>query len=577
MGFIAQNPAMSLPEQGGTVERIHPVIRLLPSLTNVCVILTLVFLFSCMGGTHSLLGDGDTGWHIRTGQWILANHSVPHHDVFSYTMPGTPWFAWEWLWDLVFAGIYNCSGLAGVVLVSLAVLCVTMPLLFRLTRRKCGNVLIAFAVAMVAIAGSTLHWLARPHLFTLLFGAIFYLMLERAQDAFDAGDGARARRLLWILPPLTILWTNLHAGFVFGISLIGCYGAGEIACWLIGSEGERLAAWARAWRYLLTASACLLASLVNPYFYSLHQHMFSYLHDKYTFEHILEFQSVSFHSPMAWAWELMILLGAISVFRDLARKQFVYVFLLLFWGHMGLVSGRNIPLFMLVAAPIVARNLAEIFSSLANAPVAVWLRRASLSIERLAANVDETDRIGRFHLISVLAFALVAALIYAPQPPVKFQAEYDPKKYPAKALEFLGGPGIQNRIFADDEWGDYLLYRLYPTKVFIDGRSDMYGDKFCLKYIDIFNVKYDWEQSLAHYKVDTVLLSTEAPLAGAIKESRNWRVVYDDGLAIVFRPAALSARPGEKISAVQPDRGTGRDRKITKSEGRDRKITKTTT
>ena len=105
----------------------------------------------------------------------------------------------------------------------------------------------------------------------------------------------------------------------------------------------------------------------------------------------------------------------------------------------------------------------------------------------------------------------------------------------------------------------------------------MYGEKFCLNYIDIVNVKYDWEQSLTRFGVDTILLSTTAPLVGALKESRNWRVVYDDHLAIVFRPAASAVRPGEQVSAIQPDGGTGRDRKVTKSEGRDHTITKTTT
>jgi len=232
---------------------------------------------------------------------------------------------------------------------------------------------------------------------------------------------------------------------------------------------------------------------------------------------------------------------------------------------------------MLVAAPLVASHLAELISSIGESAVAPWLRRAVAGINRLAADVDETDRIPRLHLVSVAALAVVAAIVLAPSPPDKFRPEYDTKRYPAAALKFLGGAGIPNRIFTDDEWGDYLLYTLYPTKVYIDGRSDMYGDKFCEEYIDLMGVKYDWQETLHKYSVDTVLLSTAAPLAGAIKESHNWRVVYDDGVAIVFQPVAARTGLGEKISAVPPDNGTGRDRKITKSQKRDLTITKTTT
>src|SRR5262249_47181649 len=124
---------------------------------------------------------------------------------------------------------------------------------------------------------------------------------------------------------------------------------------------------------------------------------------------------------------------------------------------------------------------------------------------------------------------------------------------------------------------DYLLYKLYPTRVFIDGRSDMYGEKFCKDYGDIIAVRYNWEKLLARHNVDTILLSTTSALAGVLKESRNWRGVYADHLAIVFRPVASAARPGERVSVVLSENGTGRDRKVTKSESRGHTITKTTT
>ena len=61
---------------------------------------------------------------------------------------------------------------------------------------------------VLVTGGSAIHWLARPHLFTLLFTVIFYSILERVKDG--------KRRLLWWLPALTVLWTNLHGGFFVG-------------------------------------------------------------------------------------------------------------------------------------------------------------------------------------------------------------------------------------------------------------------------------------------------------------------------------------------------------------------------
>ena len=76
--------------------------RFLPSLTDVAFLMPLSFIFLKLDGARTLLSDGDTGWHIRTGEWILNHHQVPLTDIFSFSNPGAPWFAWEWLWDVIF-------------------------------------------------------------------------------------------------------------------------------------------------------------------------------------------------------------------------------------------------------------------------------------------------------------------------------------------------------------------------------------------------------------------------------------------------------------------------------------------
>jgi hypothetical protein len=175
--------------------------------------------------------------------------------------------------------------------------------------------------------------------------------------------------------------------------------------------------------------------------------------------------------------------------------------------------------------------------------------------------------------VSVLGVLLVAALIYAPHPPRKFRAEFDPKVYPAAALATLRSDPA-GRVFTHDEWGDYLIYRLYPAhKVFVDGRSDFYGDDFEEKCIDVLNVKYGWEKTLAGFGVDTILMPPNAPLSGALKESSRWRVVYDDGIALVFRSASRTT--GVQVSVAANGGGDGRDREVTKTLTSDHPITET--
>src|SRR5215472_9949437 len=286
-------------------------VKLLPSLTDFAFLMPIVFLFARMDGMLTLLGDCDTGWHIRTGQWILANHAVPVRDIFSFSKPGQAWFAWEWLSEIIFAKLYSHGGLATLALFAILLLAITFTILFRLVRRK-SNAVVAIVVTILAASASSIHWLARPHLFTLLFLVLFHGALEsvRAGKAQFAG-----LPILAILPFATILWTNLHGGFFVGIVLVGSYGVGEGLRMLFAGEslGTRLALW-QPGKYLASALACLAASLINPYTYHLHVHVVQFLRDPYQPTIVIEFLSLRFHHPVAIFFEAMLLLSGLASF-----------------------------------------------------------------------------------------------------------------------------------------------------------------------------------------------------------------------------------------------------------------------
>src|SRR5579872_1320413 len=258
--------------------RKHFAVKLLPSLTDVAFIMPILFLFGRMDGVKTLLSDCDTGWHIRTGEWILAHHQVPLHDIFSFSKPQGVWYAWEWLTDILFASLYSHGGLRTVVLFAMMMISVTFVLLFRLVRRK-SNAITAVVITMIAAAASSIHWLARPHLFTLLFLVLFYWALENVRSGKTRLGPVP---YLAILPFVSILWTNLHGGFFIGAVLIAAYGAGELLKIALTSDiEERGRSLIRARYYVLSSMACVAASLVNPYTWRLHQHVLEYLRDPY--------------------------------------------------------------------------------------------------------------------------------------------------------------------------------------------------------------------------------------------------------------------------------------------------------
>src|ERR1700733_7649234 len=91
---------------------------LVPTLSDMFFLAILVWLFMSSGaaGWQGLLADADAGWHMRTGQFILDHHAVPHQDLYSFSKPGEPWYAWEWGSDVIFGWLERLAGLKAVVL-----------------------------------------------------------------------------------------------------------------------------------------------------------------------------------------------------------------------------------------------------------------------------------------------------------------------------------------------------------------------------------------------------------------------------------------------------------------------------
>ena len=515
---------------------------LFPSIKDI---LFLMFLFvPLMSKDSAVLHDGDTGWHIRNGEHIIDSREIPRADYFSYTRSGTPWFAWEWLADVLMGAIHRKAGLNGIVVWANLLFATTFTLLFHWMVKRGGNIFVCLVFTVLAGFASAVHWLARPHLFTMLFVVVWSIVLDRIHNNRSLESGVAKR--WWLLLPMVLVWANLHGGFVVGLVLLMIYAIANLLTSLTCADENEAKRARRLFLYFTkVAGACLVVTLANPYGIQLHVHIFdSYFFSQYLVDRITEFASPDFHTLVVKFFELIVLSCLVVAGVSFRRFSFLEIGLLVFWTHMALFSVRHVPLYTLMIVPLVVRHLSEYLQQVPSlAGIQSWVVRAT---RRFTAYFDQTHQFEAqfkgllYPPLSALLLIVICVRNGELLGAQVMQASFDEKRFPVKAAAFIESSGLAGNLFTTDYWGGYMIYRFHPRhKVFFDGRSDMYGHDFLKEYESLTKLEYTWKSVLDKYKVSWILLPVDFGLATALKERADWKVIYDDRRAIIFRKLSL--------------------------------------
>jgi len=503
MGSALTNPAVVPGEPGRRTASFRGV----PSLSSLALIVPVGLLCLQLGGPSALLSDPNTGVHVRTGDWILAQRTIPRVDAFSFAIAGRRWCDWEWMTDFLYALLNHLHGLAAIAGFGLTVLCLTSMLIY-LTARFHSGPPVAFAVTCLTMATTTIHWLARPHLFTWLFVAVFCWVIEGAQASAE-------KKQLLALPLLMLLWVNLHPGFVAGPLILAVWCAAEIAqARGEGNQEERLAHERLSRCFALTGFACLVATLANPYGIELHRHIVEYLFSPSTVTaQVAEWSSPDFHNPRLHWFELSLPLGAAAGLWHGLRGRFAWCALTLVWMHLALGSVRNVPLFAIVCAAPVASLLEHL------------VRQWSFGKQIHAAEAS----LERSRFATVVCYSIAGIFLIAVFHTKSLRLGPD-SSLPIQAIAHVP-PG---RLFTTDRWADYIIYAEPGRQVFFDCRNDLYGSQFVNAYQTLITVSPGWQEVLRRYQLTVALVPAKSPISAALATLANWRQSYGDTTAAVF-------------------------------------------
>ena len=482
----------------------------LPSIGHFLFLVVFIVLTVFPSGKQ-MLADADTGYHIRAGDYILETRTVPKHDIFSYHSPALPWTAHEWLSEVVMAVLHRVGGLTGVVIFFSLLISLTYALLFRYMRVHRRNIVFDVLIILLVLVSSQVHWLARPHIFSLLLMVVWYHLLDSYQND-------REGRLI-LLPLIMLLWVNLHGGYLTGFILTGVYLLGNLVGYFRSGVEERERSLRKVKGLGYVVIACLLVSLLNPYGYRILLFPFRLVTESYIMDNVNEFLSPNFHKPMPFKYLLLLFVTILAISKR--PLEFIEVVLVLLFTNMALFSTRYIPLFSIVVAPILSK---QADSMIATAPDKGWISSLKMRAGRIA-KIDSSAKGFGWPVAGVLmVLFLVAAggIVF----------RFDGTIKPVAAVEFLMKEPIDGHMYNNDEWGDYLIYATYPRyKVFFDGRSDMYGTGRLKEFQKIAGIGPGWEKIVEKYDFRWFFIGSDSPLTQYLLARPEWKLIYSDNVA----------------------------------------------
>lgn len=488
---------------------------------------TLLYCLFVFGAGEQLFRDSDTGWHVRNGEWILDHHALPKSDPYSFSKAGEPWVVWEWGSDVLMGLANRFDGLRGVTELFALVIFATTWLCCKLQFAAGGDFFLTALLMPPIITTVSLHWLARPHLFSWPFLAAALLLAER--KSASSGVLAFSAIEFGAIAALTALWANLHASFFFAPVIALIYAVGHLSrplLWPLDRYTEiRKARW-----FLCAGIAAAAGSLLNPYGWRLHAHVFSYLQDDELTSRIAEFQSFNFHDKDATQVTIALCLAMAGGIAALTQKKLAHFTLaaLFVWG--GLRYARMLPLLALMILPLANGAFTESLNAVRGLrPRLKQAIEASLGYSCRLKLIDQRLNGAFFSLVGVLVLLLALHI-----PAFSNGIGFSPMRFPVQAAAAVDKLPSSARILAPDSYGGYLIYRYDGTrKVYFDGRSDFYGADFMKQYLVLISARPGWRQIARPFKFTHALLPDDSALKAALQQA-GWATLYKDKVATLL-------------------------------------------
>jgi len=478
--------------------------------------LPLAAMTVCVGAVR--LAGHDTWWHLATGWVITQLGTIPRYDIFSFTAFGRPWVNHQWLYQALMWTVYDHLGVAGLVLMKVALFGATTWIAFRTVTYLARSRDLALWATMFLLWGTANRALDRPYLIIMPMLAVYLLILHRY-----ARHGSR---WIWALPFLQIIWINCHGGGMLGAIVVFCFAAGETMQALLPRRlgGPEPIGRARIRRLWIAGLACLAACTINPWGADIFTYYFNLSQMSFALSRTLEWlPPLTPKTTDAIPPYLFLVSAAATLFSyalNAKRVRISHLAISAFTVMLLLRGNRFGPEMMIANLPLLALNLST--------------RYPALSSQRYASS----------WISAGAATALAATMLIIGVPtslrsaPVNRMGLAPAKRFaPSRMVDFLEYHDIRGRGFNEMLLGGYLIFRRWPQElVFYDGRSPVFGEELFRQHLEALYLAQNLNSLIYRYEFDYLVFSAQKALNNRrlhqyLWEDPDWHLVYgmDDG------------------------------------------------
>lgn len=457
-----------------------------------------IFLTACL-----MPAQADTFWHLRAGQDIWRTHHVSFVETYSHTAVGAFWPNHEWLWQALSYALYSAGGMPLLTGVGAAIVTGAFALSYRL---MVGNETTRFVLMLLGVPLAASVWALRPQIVSLALVATLVTML--------------ARERYRLLPLLFVLWANVHGAVALGVAILGATALAAIVSARSGDTRARR----RAWTLALLTPSCAAATALTP----LGTRLWTFIGESMSRSHetlIVEWMP-AYPTGLVeigfWALAAAFVVLLARRWRTVERWDDVAVIVAAaVMLPLAARAVRNIPPFLLLAAPAASRLLGPRFT----------LRPSRADGGAAATAESDHPRLNLALLggLSLAGATTIAVAWLTSAPLLGWRPISD------GALLAIGAcPGPLYNRYGD---GGFVVWFAQRTPVFIDSRQDPYPLPFVLDAV-AREARGDYAELFARHGIRCAFLPRESPTLPRLR-SDGWRTRFaDDHWAVLVPPRA---------------------------------------